>query len=92
MARLTQSQNAQAGPSQPQSQRRTNGFGGTQFSTQDDEVLQKPAVQEEEDEEPDPRLQWNIDTFENVPVASQKLIGFVGDATGAVGLTISFAH
>lgn len=75
MARSTRTQNAEAGPSQ--SQRRANGFSGTQASTQDDEVLRKPALSDEEDEDDDPRQQWTIDTFENLPVDPQKYIQLV---------------
>lgn len=75
MARSTRAQNAEAGPSQ--SQRRTNGFGSTQHSTQDDEVLHKPALSDEEEEDHDPRQEWTIDTFENQPVDREKYIHLV---------------
>lgn len=66
-----------------------NGLGDTQFSTQDDEVLQKPTVGGEEDEVTDPRLQWSVDTFEDVPVHPQKLIGLVRGGTGAADSSIA---
>lgn len=68
MSRTTRTQNAEAGPSQ--SQRRRNGFSDTQSSTQDDEVLRKPDLSQEEDV--DPRERWTIDNFEDQPLSKDR--------------------